>query len=243
MDNLQKYSQIIAVIIGLVAPCLLLAGYSYHLGNTLGFGLDPSLLSRGFGDVIAESWYVGVQLLGFFVTKWWWMLVFFGFTITILFGTFISYLRLKGKGVDVFANPITKENQGRSIYGLTQWQWICCGEAVFELGALCFIPLVVLVVAGSIVILPFQRGKEYAHETIENFRKHGCEIKPEKPHNFSRCVYLIDISSSNATTVAQGVLVTANSERVAIFTTNAIEVWPLLDNYKLQKAYLSKKIK
>jgi lysylphosphatidylglycerol synthetase-like protein (DUF2156 family) len=243
MDNLQKYSQLIAVIIGVAAPCMLLAGYSYHLGHIDGFGLDSSLLNRGFGDVITESWYVGVLLLIFFLKKWLWMLIYFCVMLTILLGAFFYFVRRKVRGVDVFANPITKENQGRSIFGFTQWHWKCCGELVIEVGTMFFIPLVVLLAAVTVAILPFLKGNEYAHETIENFRKHGCEINPEKTHNFSRCVYLIDISSSNATTVAQGVLVTANNERVAIFTANAIEVWPLLDNYKLQKAYLPKEIK
>lgn len=107
-------------------------------------------------------------------------------------------------------------------------------------GSLICIPAVVLLIAAAVVIFPFQKGNQDALKEIENFRKNGCEVVAVEARSFSRCVHLIDISSSNATMVAHGLLVTANSERIAIFTELAIEVWPMLDRYKLQKGYLPK---
>lgn len=240
MDNLHKYTQLTAVILGVLTPCLLLSGYVYHLGHITAFGLDSSLMSRGFGDVITESWYIGVLLLTYFLAQWWWLLVFFGVMVTVLLSLFIYFVRLKEKGVDVFANPITKENQGRRILRLTQWHWICCGEMVMGVGSVICIPSVVLLVAAAVVILPFQKGYQYGLAAIESFQKNGCEVAADESQPFSQCIYLMDISSSNVTTVAQGLLVTANSGRIAVFTERAIEVWPMLDKYKLQKSYLSK---
>lgn len=240
MDNLRKYTHLTAAILGVVTPCLLLSGYVYHLGYVTKFGLNSSLMSRGFSDVITESWYIGVLLLTYLLEKWWWFLVFFGIMATIAVCSFFYFVRLENKGVDIFANPITKANQGRTVLGFTQWHWICCGKMLMGIGSLSYIPLAVVSLIAAIVILPFQKGGQNALKEIESFRKDGCEVVAGGSRSFSRCVYLMDISSSNPTVVAQGLLVTTNNERIAIFTEGAIEVWSSLDKYKLKKAYLPK---
>jgi hypothetical protein len=59
--------QILAVTLGVVTPGILVAGYAWYLGYISVFNLDPSLMNRQFGDMIAESWYMGARLLVYFL--------------------------------------------------------------------------------------------------------------------------------------------------------------------------------
>jgi hypothetical protein len=60
------------------------------------------------------------------------------------------------------------------------------------------------------------------------YQQHGCQNENQKYH----CASLID--SSNKKVLIQGILISANNNRVAIYN-NKIEIWPLLDNYIIRQ--------
>lgn len=236
MDKAHQSLQIIVVALGVLAPCILLAGYSYYLGHITTFGIDSSLMNRGFGDVIAESWIVGVRLLVYLWSRWWWLVLFFGFAIIGALGALIFVVRQKSKGIDALAKKINKEYQGRTILGFTQWHWLCLGEVVGTIWNWSWAVVALVMFASAVVILPFHHGNFDAQTQIMQYQKNGCADISKMPEPFS-CIYLIDISSSDDVPVTQGFLVTANNERVAIFNKNGLEVWPLLDSYMLRRKY------
>lgn len=106
-ETLTKYCQLAAILLGGLTPAVVLAGYVYHLGVILTFGLDPSLVNRGFADVITESWYMGLLFLGYLLTWWWLPVLLVTIFALVLLGLLHSAARLKAKGVEIFPE-ITK---------------------------------------------------------------------------------------------------------------------------------------
>lgn len=98
-------------------------------------------------------------------------------------------------------------------------------------------PLALLLVAISIVVVPFQRGQKDAIKQLEQYHQHACRGSNEGS-KFSRCIYLVDTSASESKIVAKGTLVIASKERVAIFNDNGLEFWPLRDSYTIRRKYL-----
>lgn len=237
MEKIYKSAQIIAIIFGVLIPCILLAGYVYYLGYTSAFGIDSSLMNRGFGEVIAESWFMGARFLVYLSTKWWFLLLIIAAAIIGGLGALVLVIVTRAKGIDILSKKINKENQGRTILGVTQSQWLCLwsevGQVINWVGSI----LAVFLVAFALVFIPAQLGDREAKAQIEHYQEQGCE-GVEELTSPARCINLVDISSPFVP-IAQGFMITANTERVAIFNKNGLEVWPLLDSYVIRKSYVS----
>ena len=234
MEKIHQYLQSAAVAIGIFVPCILLAGYVYHLGYSVTFGLEPSLINKGFSDVITEAWLLGASLLVQFVNYRWTGFFVVGAVSLIMLGLFYFIVYLKAKGKDPASWEITKEKQGRKIFGLTLWHWKCWFETVQEFGTWAYIPTVLLLLATLITILPFQRGAAEAKKKINYIQTNGCNA-PFNQKDRARCVSLIDISATPPQTIYSGVLVSSNNDFVALFDGQTLEVFRLKDDFKLSK--------
>lgn len=234
MDKIHQYLQSSAVAIGIFVPCILLAGYVYHLGYSVTFGLEPSLINKGFADVITEAWLLGALLLAYFLKRIWMLFGYVGALSLIMLLFFYLIVRLKAKGSDPVAWEITKEKQGPKILGLTLWHWKCWFESVTELGAWALVPTIFLLMAALIIIIPFQQGVSEANKQISQIQTHGC-ITPFEQKDRVRCVSLIDISLTPPVTIYSGILVSSNNDFVALFDGQTLEVFRLKDDFKLSK--------
>lgn len=237
MDKTHQYLQIAAVVIGILTPCILLAGYVWHLGYTMTFGLDPNLINRDFSEVLAEAWYIGTLLLVFFLKKWWWLLVIF-LALSTAFLIILSLLIFqKSKGRDWMDREITRDNQGKKILWLTLWHWKCVGELVSTVGIWCYIPLAVLVFTSFVIITPARIGRENAETQIAKIKNIGCKTAADQKDHIP-CTSLFDFSAIPPTPLIQGILVSANANRVAVFDGRNLEVLPLTDRVKVIRPYL-----
>lgn len=236
MEKTHQYLQSAAVLLGILVPCILLAGYVYHLGYSMTFGLNSSLINKGFSDVITEAWLLGALLLVKFVKYWWVAFILVGTVSLIMLGLFYFIVYLKAKGRDPAAWEITKEKRGRKIFGLTLWHWKCWFETVQEFGTWVYIPTVLLLIAILITITPFQQGANEAKKQIGQIQKSGCNA-PLDQKDRVRCTTLTDISVTPNIPVFTGILVSSNSSHVALFDGKTLEVFPLTDKFKLSKPH------
>jgi hypothetical protein len=141
---------------------------------------------------------------------------------------FFWFRRQKERGGTWIFEEINKENQGKKIWGITQWHWFCLYEAFQELASWYFYPVMVMAVFGLFTAVPYQKAKNFAEEQMSLYQQHGCQNENQKYH----CASLID--SSDNKVLIQGILISANDNRVAIYN-NKIEIWPLLDNYIIRQ--------
>jgi hypothetical protein len=192
------------------------------------FGLSEDLIAKTMSDVIVESWYVGILALGWILSKWPYFLGYFLFLVTLIFGIFFFLKWAKENKVDWIFEELTKENQGRTFLTITQWQWIEIGRLFSEMSSWFIYPMLVLGLASFLVGYPYQKAKNFAEEQMNLYQQHGCQNENQKYH----CASLID--SSNKKVLIQGILISANNNRVAIYN-NKIEIWPLLDNYIIRQ--------
>lgn len=236
MEKIHQYLQSAAVFLGILVPCILLAGYVYHLGYSVTFGLEPSLINKGFSDVITEAWLLGALLLAHFLKYWWSGFIAVGVISMMMLAIFYFVIYQKSKGKDPAAWEITRDKQGPKILGLTLWHWKCWLETVEEIGTWVYVPAVLLVLASLITIIPFQYGTTQAKKQISNLQTTGCN-EPAEKQDQTRCVSLIDISVIPPTTIYSGILVSSNNELVALFDGKTLEVFHLKDDFKLSKPH------
>lgn len=237
MDKTHRVIQLTALILGILVPSILLAGYIFHLGYSQTFGLDSSLVYKSLADMMTEAWYLGVMILIYLVPKWWYLVVALFFYILLILVLFLYFSYLKKQGKTWFTKEITKDNQGAKFCGLTLWRWGHIYEIFEELSSWFLIPAIILLFAASLTVFPYQQGRDGALKQITEHQKYNCEAK-EKQGLATRCHYLIDTSTAEQKIIAQGILVAANNNRVALFDNNIVEVWPILDSYIIRRFYL-----
>lgn len=236
MEKIHQYLQSAAVAIGIFVPCILLAGYSYHLGYSVTFGLEPSLINKGFADAITEAWLLGALLLVQFVKYWWSGFLVVGAVSLVMLGLFYFIVYLKAKGKDPVAWEITREQQGPRVLGLTLWHWKGWFETVQAFGTWVYIPTLLLLLAALITIIPYQQGADAAKKQIGQIQTNGCNA-PLDQKDRVRCVSLIDISATPHATIYSGILVSSNNDFVALFDGQTLEVLRLKDDFKLSKLH------
>ncbi len=229
MEKGHRYLQIMAVAMSLLVPCLLLAGYTLHLGYIGTFGLESEVISKGLADVITESWVLGVMVVNYGLPKWPYFLIplFILWLLSVGVMYLATYLQNSGK-LNRHHEEITQENQGKVYRGLTHWKWKCIFEAFEDMAPWFTTPIAVLAVSAIVIILPYGVGKEDALKQLVNYRTHGCEAGV-------KCTKLVDISGEEERLVVQGILVSANGSRIAIYSDGNIKVYPLLDKHILVK--------
>ena len=224
MEKGYKYLQMAGLALSVFVPALLLAGYSWRLGYVSTFGLNPEIVEKGLADVVVESWVVGVQVVAFVLPKFIYLpivwMVLFLFFLGLLY--FLTFLKKRGS-LSLFAEEITRENQGGSYFGLTLWHWKLLSEAMEDVGNWLYWPFLVLAIAGCVVMFPFEKGKQSALEQLVEFRANGCA-----EHGF--CTRLLAVDGGEEKLVAEGIVVSANSGRIAIYSGGGVGVYPLLDD-------------
>lgn len=236
IDKIHQYLQATAIILGLFVPCVLLAGHVFYLGSTIPFGLDSNLVSLGFGDTVAEAWMIGVTLLAYLFSRWWYLLAFLLIMSILLLGIMYFVFCFDQNGKYVEKLEITKQKQGRKIFGLTLFAWKGWLSIVLGLGACVYAPLVALVFTALIIVLPYQMGEKQAKEKIEQVQKWGCNPSTHQ-RSHTRCTTLTDISVTPNIPIFTGILVSSNSSHVALFDGKTLEVFPLRENFKLSKPH------
>jgi len=233
MDKSHKYLQLAALIAGFVIPCAMMAGYVYHLGYTFTFGLNSELISKDFSDVVAESWILGVQLLVYVITHWAYLLLLgLAFIVFVfLLMHLVTYLQ-DHRGFKLNNDEITQENQGQVYWGLSKWKWICLWGFIEEVTKWIAGPLSVVVFVTLMMMLPYQKGQDFAQRQITEYQKDGCASS-------THCVQLIDFSGTEEQLVVEGIMVSANDQRIAVFSGEKLVVYPLLESYKLSRRYVA----
>jgi hypothetical protein len=229
--------QVLGVAMGLLASCILVAGYTWYIGHISAFGLDSSIMNRGLGDVIAESWYVGLMALIYLLPLWWYPFIFVAVVGALMLGGLYYISRQRDKGKNPLGDPITKQNQGRRILGLTQWHWVCWLEAVHLMCGWALVPIVLVLLTWLFIVFPFSEGNTLAKSEIEKYQKRGCTMDGVVGSP-TRCISLVDISSPSVP-AAQGLLVSSTNERIAIFNDKGLQVWPLTSSYRIDRAYIT----
>lgn len=229
MEQAEGFIKIAASLIAIIVPSMLLAGYSYHLGYIMTFGLSEDLIFKSLSEVLVESWYMGITALGWLISKWQYLLTYILFLYLLFVLSFFWFRRQKEKGTSWLFEEITKENQGKVIFGISQWHWGVLAEAFQDLFSWFIYPVLALSFLGLLTTQPFVSGKTYALEQIELFQQKGCETKDKKLD----CINLVDKSKEQGNLIAKGLLVSANGKRIAIYNQK-LEVWPLLDNYLIE---------
>ena len=234
LENVQKSIQLIAVAFGIFIPCVVFAGYVYYIGYVITFGLDPSLVARSLSDVVSEGWYLGILALGYILKFWKYPLLAFGILCVVFLVIIYVAAHFKSKGKPPFSAQITKENPGRKILGLSQWHWICWWELVETFYAWLLYPIAFLLVPILVMVNPYERGKQDAQRQIEELASHKCDSLLVKKGQV-RCVELIDVSQTPNKVLFEGMVITANSNRIALYNSDDLEVWPLTDSVKIRK--------
>lgn len=229
MEKFERLLKLAASAVALVVPCILLSGFSYHIGHIFAFGLSHELIDKDMSDVLVESWYIGVLAIAWLLSKWPYFLGFFILLIVIGLAAFFTARYAKEHGKDWFFEELSKENQGRKILGITQWHWCQLGEMHVELSSWFYYPLVILCFIGLLTAFPYQRGQQDAEKQMKIFAESGCQSEEK----VGRCTYLIDTTKNNQM-IAKGILISANDKKVALYN-NKVEVWSLVDSYLIQK--------
>lgn len=232
MEKYERLIKMAASAVAIAVPCILLTGFSYHIGHIFTFGLSYELINKDMSDVLVESWYIGVLAIAWLLSKWPVWLGFFIFFVIIGLVAFFYVRHAKEKGKLWLFEELSKENQGRKILGITQWHWCVLGEMYVELSSWFSYPLLIVCFLGLLTAFPYERGKADADRQIQIYAESGCDHEEK----VGQCSYLIDTKNQNKI-IAKGILVSANQDRIAIFN-NELEVWPLLDSYIIRKQRL-----
>jgi hypothetical protein len=143
---------------------------------------------------------------------------------------FLWARRQKEKGKAWMFEEITIDNQGEKFWGITQWHWICLGKGFQDLFFWFFYPVMALSFISILTAFPFVEGKKVALDQVEKFQDRACESNDK---NIS-CIYLIKKEKGRDHVLAEGILISANKERIAIYNKK-LEVWPLLDSYIIRQ--------
>jgi hypothetical protein len=229
MEKYERLLKMAASAVAIAVPCILLSGFSYHIGHIFTFGLSYELINKDMSDVLVESWYIGVLAITWLLSKWPLWLGFFIFLVIIGLVAFFYARHAKANGKDWLFEGISKENQGRKILGITQWHWCQLGSMFSELISWFYYPVLILCFVGLLTAFPYERGKADAEKQIQLYAESGCNSEEK----IVQCSYLIDTSNENKV-LTKGILVSANQDRIAIFN-NELEIWPLLDSYIIRK--------
>lgn len=229
MEKFEGLLKLAATAVALLMPCILLTGFSYHIGHIFTFGLSHELINKDMSDVLVESWYIGVLGAGWLLSKWPYFLGFFVFLVVSGLAAFLFARHAKENGKDWLFEELSKENQGKKILGITQWHWCQLGGMVNELFSWLAYPIFIVSIVLVLIGFSFQRGQYDAEKQMKIFEESGCQSEEK----VGRCTYLLDTTKNNQV-IAKGILISANDNKVALYN-NQVEVWPLLNSYLIRK--------
>jgi len=237
LNKLLKILQIVSLTLGVFTSLMLLAGYIYHLGYVHAFGLDTNLISKPISEMLVESWYLAVILLGYILERWFYFFIVAIALFLVMLMALTIAIKLKKEDESVVVDEITQDNQGDRVLWFTQWHLKMLAKIADQLiKNIILLPLFIILIPAVITVSPYQKGKTDAEKQISEQQKYGCSID-EKGSYQSKCSYLIDISYLDEKIISAGIIVDATEKKIAIFHDNLIEVYPLLDSYKIVKPY------
>jgi len=98
MEKYERLLKMTASVVAIAVPCILLSGFSYHIGHIFTYGLSYELINKDMSDVLVESWYIGVLAIAWLLTKWPYWLGFFAFFSHYWSGFFFLCTSCKRKG-------------------------------------------------------------------------------------------------------------------------------------------------
>lgn len=224
--------QLAALALTFLAPCLLTAGYSFYLGYINTFGLDSSLLNRGFSEAVTETWGVGLMFLLYlwkvkYLAIAWAAIV----LVVVFYGVAIIVKRRKlGLSNILVDGTLNKENQGPEFLGFTAYRWGVIATALYEIGSYVFWPIAILCAALLVCLFPYQYGTEIAGTSLERYEKDHCVNNDSGGK--SNCISLIEITGEQKV-LAEGLLITASKNHIALYSNGVTEVWPMRDDMKV----------
>ncbi|BCD97163.1 hypothetical protein [Marinagarivorans cellulosilyticus] len=239
IKSIAEKLQLAALVLTFLAPCLLTAGYSFYLGYINTFGLDSSLLNRGFSEAVTETWVVGLRFLLFLFSHMHYAFIWVAIVIAcMLYGLAIIVKRRKlGLSNILIDGTLSKENQGPEYFGLTAYRWGLIATAVYELCSYIFWPIAIIIGALFVCILPYQYGTEIASTSVEKYEKEHC-ITTDSREN-SNCVSLVEIAGEQKV-LSKGLLITASKSHIALYSEGMTEVWPMRDDVKVVREFKPK---
>ncbi|SFK36077.1 hypothetical protein [Methylophaga sulfidovorans] len=229
MEKFEGLLKLAATAVALLVPCILLTGFSYHIGHIFTFGLSHELINKDMSDVLVESWYIGILGAGWLLSKWPFLLGVFLFYVLFVLAVFFFLRHARENGKDWIFEEITKENQGRKILGITQWHWCLLSEMIGTISSWIAYPILIISLIVSLLGGAYLRGQYDAEKQMEIYTNAGCQSEEK----VGRCTYLLDTTKNNQV-IAKGILISANDKKVALYN-NKVEVWPLLDSYLIRK--------
>lgn len=232
IKSIAEKLQLAALVLTFFAPCLLTAGYSFYLGYINTFGLDSSLLNRGFSEAVTETWIVGLKLLLFLFSHIHYAFIWAAIVIACtLYGLAIIVKRRKlGLSNILVDGTLSKENQGPEFLGFTAYRWGVIATALYEIGSYVFWPIAILCAALLVCLFPYQYGTEIAGTSLERYEKDHC-VSGDSGGK-SNCISLIEITGEQKV-LAKGLLITASKNHIALYSNGVTEVWPMRDDMKV----------
>lgn len=239
MDKVHKAIQVAAIVLSTLAPAMLIAGYSYHLGTVLTFNVDSSLLPRSLGDLLGESFYMAVLFYGK-VVKFLWPLIFITLGLGLFFYVLlyiVPRMQEKGHKFAILEEDFSKENQGPRVLGITCWHWVCLGEAIRDVSSWLLMPVWIFAVLGLGALKPFMIAQGEALKQIEAFNTHGC-AQTSNPSDKFTCTKLVETVNGVETALVEGVLITATDDKIGVYTGTESEIWMLNDNRKVVRTFI-----
>jgi uncharacterized protein YcfL len=98
-------------------------------------------------------------------------------------------------------------------------------------------------VSTVIIGLTPSHGRDEGLIQVAQHQEYGCTAKDSLPE-MTQCTYIFDTSkNSSDKLIAQGILVAADKQRLALFNDNKIEIWPIKVDYKVVHYYRRKEKK
>lgn len=226
MEKGNRYLQVLALFISLSAPLVLLAGYTFWLGYISGFGLHAELIPKTLTDVILESWIVVVYFMGYAGSNLGYCLLgAFALWICLILMTYLINYLSERIFIDLDRPEITRENRGRNILGLSQWIWkmlLESGGTIYQYAAAATLGLCISLL---FVLSSYSFGEKEAQKQITRFKASTCGKD-------IACHQVIDHSGEEDKLVAEGLLISANEQKIAIYNTS-VTVYHLRDTYKV----------
>jgi len=120
--------------------------------------------------------------------------------------------------------------------GITCWHWICLFGALREASNWLLVPAWVFSVLGLGALKPFMIAKEQVLAEINAYQMYGCDPDRNSGDRYT-CTKLVEFVGGADVVLVEGLLITATSDRVGIFTGSESQIWMLTDNRKIIRRF------
>ncbi|KJV27060.1 hypothetical protein VI06_15300 [Aquitalea magnusonii] len=237
--DFQRISILFGLALAILAPTAYLIGIFYYNGFMNQFGLDSNYFPVSTQEIYIFAYQsFGLTLLNIstFIIKTGDALFIQNTTKTFFTLCFIFltiYIALHHKAQRFILSTLSrikdKLHQSR-LHKNTFFK----ASGIFLLLINFFASIIYLLAAAGIfwwliALISFENGTTSAKESMAPYEKYGCHYSKEKP--WSNCTSIIE----NNKIILQGVLITENKERIAIFNKAGTQVISIHPNYTISK--------